>query len=54
MKVSEHIAEIRKQIKAMRDDGHDDIPLISIHLNAIEYATGAVIEAEYKAKQEKT
>ena len=53
MKVRDHIAIIREQIKAMRDDGHDKNALVSIQLDAIEYGTGAIIEAEHKAKQER-
>lgn len=52
MKLRDHIAIIREQIKAMHKDGHDFIPLVAIHLDAIESSTGAIIEAEYKAKQD--
>lgn len=48
MKVRDHISVIREQIKAMRDDGHDANSIISIQLDAMEYATGAIIEAEHK------
>ena len=49
MKVRDHISIIREQIKAMRKDGHDNNTLISIQLDAIEYGTGAIIEAHYKS-----
>ncbi len=48
MKVRDHISIIREQIKAMRKDGHDKNTLISIQLDAIEYGTGAIIEAEHR------
>ncbi|KKM91728.1 hypothetical protein LCGC14_1225660 [marine sediment metagenome] len=49
MKVRDHISIIREQIKAMRADGHDKNTRISIQLDAIEYGTGAIIEAHHKS-----
>lgn len=48
MKVPDHIAKITEQVEAMRKDGHDKKPRVSILLDAIEYEAGAILEADSK------
>ena len=37
MDIPQHIQVITDQIEAMRKDGHDENPYVSIRLDAIEY-----------------
>lgn len=53
MEVPEHMAVIAEQIEAMRADGHDANTLISIQLDALEYATEKIIVLDLENRQDK-